>query len=339
MKRIQWLISGSAPSWKENNYQDGGYVYDTTVRKILKEQFDLSVSYFSRGQSSAHLIKSIQFFRYYLSSKRLKTTGDLVVRDPFSTVFSAINRNCRNLVILHHFDKSIIGHKRFYEYFERAFYKNLSLCDKVIVVSEYWRDIIEKQSGINPEVIYNSFDLKDFHFTEMELTSFRQSLSLPKDKPIIYLGNARPEKGYRDAYSALNGLDAFFVTTGRFKVDIPVQNAFLSYRDYLKLLTVSDLVLTMSTFDEGWCRTAHEAMLCGTPVIGSGKGGMGELLHKGGQVICPNFEKLYSITSSVIDDREKLLELGLSGKNYASNFDMDYFRNKWLQTISSLLST
>ena len=41
-----------------------------------------------------------------------------------------------------------------------------------------------------------------------------------------------------------------------------------------------------------WNRTAHEAMLVGTPVIGSGRAGMRELLEAGGQLICERFEDL-----------------------------------------------
>ena len=35
----------------------------------------------------------------------------------------------------------------------------------------------------------------------------------------------------------------------------------------------------MSTFKEGWCRVLHEAAIHGTPILGSGLGGMRELLQ------------------------------------------------------------
>ena len=64
-------------------------------------------------------------------------------------------------------------------------------------------------------------------------------------------------------------------------INIPVVNLSLNYKEYLCLLKASSVVVTMSKFKEGWCLTAHEAMLCKTPVIGSGKGGMRELLEGG----------------------------------------------------------
>ena len=60
----------------------------------------------------------------------------------------------------------------------------------------------------------------------------------------------------------------------------------LSFQEYLILLKASTVVLTMSLFKEGWCRVAHEALLLGTPVIGSGAGGMTEVLAQGGGIIC-----------------------------------------------------
>ena len=39
------------------------------------------------------------------------------------------------------------------------------------------------------------------------------------------------------------------------------------------------LAIAMSTFKEGWCRVLHEAAIHGTPILGSGLGGMRELLQ------------------------------------------------------------
>ena len=38
----------------------------------------------------------------------------------------------------------------------------------------------------------------------------------------------------------------------------------------------------MSEFKEGWCRVLHEAAIHSTPILGSGLGGMNELLEIGG---------------------------------------------------------
>jgi len=48
-------------------------------------------------------------------------------------------------------------------------------------------------------------------------------------------------------------------------------------QDYFDFLRQCRLVVCNSKFKEGWCKVAHEAISVGTPVIGSGSGGMQEL--------------------------------------------------------------
>ena len=132
-----------------------------------------------------------------------------------------------------------------------------------------------------------------------------------EEKPILYLGNCQRIKGVVEAYEQLKDLKVHLVTSGRKEVDLPILNLNLDYRDYLLLLKSSSVVITMSKFKEGWNRTAHEAMLCKTPVIGSGLGGMKELLEGGNQIICENFSDLKERVSYVLDHPE----LGETGLN------------------------
>ena len=41
--KIEWLISGSAPLWIEQNYECGGRIYDTHAREVLKTTYDVDV--------------------------------------------------------------------------------------------------------------------------------------------------------------------------------------------------------------------------------------------------------------------------------------------------------
>ena len=55
-----------------------------------------------------------------------------------------------------------------------------------------------------------------------------------------------------------------------------------NYMDYNILLKNAKAVICMSDFKEGWCRVLHEAAIHGTPILGSGLGGMKELMEIGG---------------------------------------------------------
>lgn len=89
-----------------------------------------------------------------------------------------------------------------------------------------------------------------------------------------------------------------------------------------------------SSFKEGWCRTAHEAMLCKTPVVGSGMGGMRELLEGRKQIICSVLSNLKEYVEYAMSDST----IGKSGYSFASQeyFSLEFFKNKWVDLINAL---
>ena len=108
---------------------------------------------------------------------------------------------------------------------------------------------------------------------------------------------------------------------------------FFGKKEFITLLHASSVVVLMSKLCEGWNRVAHEALLCQTPVIGSGIGGMNELLTKSGQIISTN-ENLREHVSEIILTGKKN---GQTGYAFVKQFDMNYFNNAWQTTIKNLL--
>jgi glycosyltransferase involved in cell wall biosynthesis len=167
-----------------------------------------------------------------------------------------------------------------------------------------------------------------FQFEKEAVPEFRRRFKL-EEKPILYLGNCQRIKGVVEAYEQLRDMEAHLVTSGRREVDLPTLNLDLDYKDYLLLLKASSAVITLSKFKEGWNRTAHEAMLCQTPVIGSGLGGMRELLEGGGQVVCEVVGELREKVRYVLDHQE----LGEAGYRFASQFTVKRFQEEWVNLI------
>lgn len=211
-------------------------------------------------------------------------------------------------------------------------YRNIRRLDAVVAVSQYWRRYLERRGCQNVHVIYNSFDPSQFAFDDADVASFRARHGLER-KPVLYLGNCQQIKGVVEAYQALKDSGFHLVTSGKRRVDVPTINLDLEYRDYLLLLRAASVAVTMSLFDEGWCITAHEAMLCRTPVIGSGRGGMRELLEGGGQFVCSSFDELPTLVQRAMADRARL---GEAGYRYASQFTLDRFRREWLALIDTV---
>lgn len=127
------------------------------------------------------------------------------------------------------------------------------------------------------------------------------------------------------------------ITSEENQIKIPVRNLEIDYKEYLRLLKASSIVIVMSKFKEGWCRTAHEAMLLKTPVIGSGKGGMKELLEGGKQIICENFDSLRERVEYLLNYPGVREKMGEDGYNFAKDFTLERFKRDWLELLSKIL--
>jgi glycosyltransferase involved in cell wall biosynthesis len=232
------------------------------------------------------------------------------------------------IAVLHHLGSS---KNWLYARLEGQLIQRLRIADAVVVPSEYWNEFLRVQGFTNVRTIYNPFRLDEFVFEDGEVEAFKSRFALT-GKPIVYLGANDKPKGSAEAFEALRHLDAHFVASGNSHngANPSMRCLYLDRRDYLLLLKASCLAVTMSHFAEGWCRVAHEAMLCGTPVLGSGKGGMRELLVPGGQIICSSFEELRHQVEDLLTNPDRRTVLGETGIQFASQFTFERFQSSWL---------
>ena len=311
---------------REKKY--GGSVYEDKAKKAISKGFNIEqINYSSKKDF---------FLKNWKASKRKDIS--LVVKTFDASLFVS-PKPIKNIAIVHHIDYSfapflIKGASFFLDPITMG---NLKKFDKIVVVSKYWQEFFEKKGYKNVYLIYNAFDLTKFNISDEEVEEFKKRYNLEK-KPIIYLGNCQKAKGVVESYESLKDLDTYLITSGKEMVKIPAINLNLSHRDYLKLLKASSIAITMSKFKEGWNITAHEAMLMRTPVIGSGKGGMRELLEGGKQIICPDFNCLKEKVKYLLENPQKKKEIGENGYNFAKNFTIDKFNNEWLKLIKELLN-
>jgi len=310
---------------RDNKY--GGNVYESMVEKFLSEKFDVQSEVFSSKKD----------FLLNAWKVNARKDVDVVIRNLDFSLFSN-KYPVKNVAIVHHIDYSFAPFliKTIFSFLLPTILRRLRKFDKIVVVSKYWENFFRKRGYNNVHLIYNAFNLGDFNISDKEVLDFKRRHKL-ESKPIIYLGNCQKAKGVVQSYNALKDLDVYFVTSGEKTVSIPAINLNLSYREYLILLKASSIVVTMSQFKEGWNRTAHEAMLVKTPVIGSGKGGMRELLEGGKQVVCPDFYSLREKVEYLLRHLEARKRMGEDGYNFAKNFTMEIFREKWLKLIKKLL--
>jgi hypothetical protein len=78
---------------------------------------------------------------------------------------------------------------------------------------------------------------------------------------------------------------------------------------------------------------AHIALLHRTPVIGSGAGGMGELLEGANQIVCRDWTDLPAMLEAALANKT---QLAADGYRYAMQFDLKRFRASWLSLVEEM---
>jgi hypothetical protein len=305
----------------------GGRIYENEIIELVKDEVEIEKVYLMKYSTK---LLNIPRFIFFFLKFRYFYKGKLFLND--HTSWMAGRRAESNILIIHHIDNSYspLHSKIFQKMNFFALNINRKLFDKTIVVSKYWKSKLVSMNFSNVSVVYNSFNPSEFVITREEKIQFKKKY-FSNNKPIIYLGNALVKKGVVQSYKELKNLDVTFVTSGKSQIKIPCLNLNLSYREYLVLLSISDVVLTMSLFLEGWNRTAHEATLLGTVVVGSGKGGMKELLKKSNQFICLEFGDLKRIVKSILS---KQIDIEVD-KSFVSDLTKKKFKENWLKILNN----
>ena len=316
--------------------RSGGNIYKDQVLSALSGNFNASYVSLEAGYFKNRYFKAIESFIKLLFFKGEK---DLWIRDFYSTIaLNKKNTKGKNVSLVFHIDFSgnRLIPRMLLPLLEKVFfYRQLKRADAIVVISEYWKDYFLKKGFKNVYTIYCGFDLENFNISEKEVFDFKKKYGL-EGKPIIYLGNCQRPKGVVDAYDALKDLPVHFITSGKETVKIPALNIDVDYKEYLLLLKASTVAIAMSKFQEGWCMTAHEAMLLQVPVIGSGKGGMKELLESGGQIMCQDFGDLKNNVEYLLNNPAERKRIGKMGYNYAKEFTLENFKKGWLDVIEKI---
>ena len=308
----------------------GAYVYEYLAAHALAERYHVTMDPMAvRGQRENSLA-------YYCRLHRQSLPGEAFVKSPSVIVHGKRHPAAIDLGILHHIyfaskKQSLKGKLSL-----QILHRRLRELDVVVTVSRYWQEYLEGIGCRKVKVIHNGFDLHEYTLTDNQIADFRQRYNLPFQRPLIYIGYTRGDKGVFDVYEALKDTDYTLVMTGQpaSRPAIPIRHLLLNRHDYLCLLSACDIVLSMSQIEEGWSRISHEALLCGTPVIGSGSGGMQELLDGASQPTCKNIRDLPAVVSEVLVNRH---EIAVRGSTFARQFDLPSFNSQWQDLFKELL--
>lgn len=312
-----------------NDNRSGGNIYDTSVINILKEKYRINshkafTSYRSAGHSYIDLL--------YTSLRAKSESTDIDILDYTASTSFLPRLNGKRIIIFHHFDENENNKPKKYNVLFKRFLKNAQNAT-VVVVSQYWKDFLHTHNLKDVKIIYNSFDDKRYIAT-LDKKSFLLKYNLD-DKPIIYIGKNSKSKSLK-AFELLqqykNGYN--IVTTGK-KIEFEgPKNLDLTFEDYINLLHFSSCTLLLTDFKEGWSRIAHESILCNTPVIGNGAGGMSELLEMTKQLQLKEYKasKLHNTIQSIIQNNVRVPK---ENKEALLGLNMLYFKESWFNLIEN----
>lgn len=308
---------------------NGGNAYDVQAAIALKNHFSIAIDPVTiRGKENV--------LAYWWKMSRHKAKADLLILEPFPIVYGRRLPGQRSIAMIHHIDPVIRSSSRYHRWYFDCLIRRTKSCDCVVTVSRYWQDYFITQGCNKVEVIYNAFDPEPYRTPGFDARAFRVRHGLPEDKPLVYIGNAIREKGVYEVSEALKDQPYHLVMTGAANRagDLPVQYLKLNRQDYRGLLRASDVVIAYSRMIEGWNRIAHEALLSGTPVVGSGTGGMHELLENAGQPEVKNPEELVTAVEAVLRDRQTY---SAKGYDYIRQFDLAYFERRWKAVVDQVM--
>lgn len=307
------------------NSRSGGKIYENKVNDILKNKFEEKYKNYVIKTENNNILTLFKFIYLFVWLKFFfKGTLILSSATPYFAGFRS-----KNILLLHHFDnflaKGILGY--YIRFCESYISKKKHNFSQLITVAKYWTNFFENKGFTNIRSIYNWFDIPQYKIRSEEVFEFISKYNLNSSKPIIYLGNSQLEKGTLDAYNSLKDKGYLLITSGSPRLKLPILNLNLNFKEYLTLLKAASVTILMSKFPEGWNRIAHESILMGTPVIGSGMGGMKELLEESGQIICENIELLPGLVKKVLCIEKMDMD---KAYNYAKNFSIEKFNEAWL---------
>lgn len=309
----------------------GGNIYENYIDRAFSNNPDYQVLNYQFKLKSFWRLFEFPFFVYFCW--KCSRNKDFFLIRNFNTSFFPFLNKAQGVTIIYHIDET--GSRWLVKWFqkiiEKIFFWRRDLTENIIVISEYWKFFLEEKGYRNLHLIYCPFEIEKYNPTSEQVRSFCDKFQL-KEKEFIYLGNPQYKKGFSLAAPKLESLGCALVTSGEGKANPPIKHLRLQFEEYLCLLKGSRLVVTMSLFKEGWCRVAHEALLLNVPVVGSGAGGLGELLQKGGGLIA-NFNNLETVAKEVLKDTSFK-----ANREYLTSFTIEKFNSEWQNLVKEMVN-
>jgi glycosyltransferase involved in cell wall biosynthesis len=316
--------------WFSKDYLTGGNIYNRMVFDVLKSRgFDIV----TRKAYTPYHGKGFTYMNALVTYlMKTSSANDLDIMDYSTAAWCSLRHRAKRVIIMFHFDPEETQKKKKHHFFFNRFLENARDA-QIVVIAQYWKNFLLSLGLSNIKVIYCAYDV-DKYKPYISRQDFLKKFALA-DKPIIYLGKNSKPKTF-NAYQIVRPLenDYLIITTGPKKEFNGPVHLDLDFNTYSSLLHFCTLTLLLPQFSEGWSRIAHESLICGSPVIGNGRGGMRELLEKTNQVIIDENKpgEIHRLIKEITTSAKRVNQ---EDSRYARQFDLNYFGIQWETLIKS----
>lgn len=225
--------------------------------------------------------------------------------------------------------------------------------DRLLVVSEYWRDLLRREYGAAAQVVHNGVDTSRFQAADRDLAAALRRRAGAADRPLILsVGGIEPRKGSDALVRAVALLRRSRPGSRRPVLAVVGGHSFQDYRAYrdrvlaslpglglrlgedvVLLGTVPDAempawyaaadVLAFPSTKEGWGLAVLEAMSAGLPVVATDLPVFREYLRPGRDALLVPVDDapaLAGALAAVLDDPQLAVRLSSAGLAVCDRF-------------------
>lgn len=259
-------------------HETGGYLHETALCEALGGATEIRFRRKFKGIFGWILLFVKAFF---VSPAAINVT---VARLAWPVYLrNAFNRS-KIILVLHNLDHND-GKPKLYFMLLSAFIKLAKRKNKkikIVVVSQFMRDKLNNNFGLNVEGISAVVSVFPNLFDTVKYDFYRDISQ--KNPKLIHLGQFSEKidkKAYHNLIFVLNkaGYACYFSSPIKINIsDFPITH-FNTHEAYLKQMARSAFTVIVNSVEEGWSRVAHESLLVGTPLLASAGGGVAEIIQ------------------------------------------------------------
>jgi len=244
---------------EEIKYTKEGHKVDIfTLKATIKPRY---ARIFELGMPKNHFLERLYRLLFFLDFKKIKKyvkileKYDIIISHLYPMNILAYKVKKKNKKIEYIYHNAGVGIAKTYSTLEKIYLKlfnllnNLTIknCDKAISISNFLKNELKKETGIDSKVEYIKIDKKRFN-KKIDKKKIRRRYNIKKNEPLLlYVGRISPHKGIHILIKSFKLVQKEYPNS---KLIIVGKHTFPKYTKKLKKISNKDIIFTGFIPDE-----------------------------------------------------------------------------------------